>query len=61
MEQLLSEELACNPEEICDFELQVCDTQPSVIGGALKEFIFSGRLDNLCSSVASLKVKRNNM
>lgn len=60
MEQLLSEELACNPEEICDFELQVCDTQPSVIGGALKEFIFSGRLDNLCSSFCSLKVKRRN-
>ena len=49
------------PEEICDFELNVCDTQPSVIGGALKEFIFSGRLDNLCMSFCSLKVYRGNL
>jgi aspartyl aminopeptidase len=54
MVQILSDELACKPEEIVDFDLQVCDTQPSIIGGALKEF--SGRLDNLCSSFCSLKV-----
>ncbi|KAH7424328.1 hypothetical protein KP509_11G002600 [Ceratopteris richardii] len=53
--QLLAEELKCEPEEICDFELQLCDTQPSLIGGAFKEFIFSGRLDNLCMSFCSLK------
>lgn len=53
--QILSDELACKPEEIVDFDLQVCDTQPSIIGGALKEFVFSGRLDNLCSSFCSLK------
>ncbi|MCO5608150.1 hypothetical protein L7F22_062356 [Adiantum nelumboides] len=53
--QLLAQELECQPEEICDFELQLCDTQPSLIGGALKEFIFSGRLDNLCMSFCSLK------
>ncbi|KAH9535186.1 hypothetical protein CY35_17G040000 [Sphagnum magellanicum] len=53
--QLLAQELDCKPGDICDFELQVCDTQPSVVGGALKEFIFSGRLDNLCMSFCSLK------
>ncbi|KAI5059623.1 hypothetical protein GOP47_0025942 [Adiantum capillus-veneris] len=53
--QLLAQELECQPGEICDFELQLCDTQPSLIGGALKEFIFSGRLDNLCMSFCSLK------
>lgn len=53
--QLLANELACKPDEIVDFDIQVCDTQPSIIGGALKEFIFSGRLDNLCSSFCSLK------
>ncbi|XP_047309662.1 probable aspartyl aminopeptidase [Impatiens glandulifera] len=53
--QLLSEQIGCEPGDICDFELQACDTQPSVIAGAAKEFIFSGRLDNLCMSFCSLK------
>ncbi|OVA15401.1 Peptidase M18 [Macleaya cordata] len=53
--QLLASEVGCKPEDICDFELQLCDTQPSIVGGALKEFIFSGRLDNLCMSFCSLK------
>lgn len=53
--QLLASKLGCQPNEICDFELQVCDTQPSVIAGAAKEFVFSGRLDNLCMSFCSLK------
>ncbi|KAL3654953.1 hypothetical protein CASFOL_000739 [Castilleja foliolosa] len=53
--QLIAAQLGCKPDEICDFELQACDTQKSVIGGALKEFIFSGRLDNLCMSFCSLK------
>ncbi|EFJ35552.1 hypothetical protein SELMODRAFT_80579 [Selaginella moellendorffii] len=53
--QILSSELGCESDDICDFELQVCDTQPSSIGGALKEFVFSGRLDNLCMSFCSLK------
>jgi len=47
---LLAEEIGCAPDEIEDFELCVCDTQPSVKGGALDEFVFSGRLDNLCSA-----------
>eukprot|EP00640_Fibrocapsa_japonica_P001596 CAMPEP_0113937808 /NCGR_PEP_ID=MMETSP1339-20121228/4343_1 /TAXON_ID=94617 /ORGANISM="Fibrocapsa japonica" /LENGTH=491 /DNA_ID=CAMNT_0000940713 /DNA_START=60 /DNA_END=1535 /DNA_ORIENTATION=- /assembly_acc=CAM_ASM_000762 len=52
---LLATELGCAPEDIMDFELQVCDCQPSAIGGALEEFVFSGRLDNLCSSFQSLR------
>jgi aspartyl aminopeptidase len=44
------------PEALVDFELQLCDTQPSVIGGALNEFVISGRLDNLCSSYQALRV-----
>lgn len=40
----------CEPGDVEDFELQLCDTQPSCVGGACSEFVFSGRLDNLCSS-----------
>lgn len=53
--KLLATSLGCEIDDICDFELQACDTQPSAIAGALKEFIFSGRLDNLCMSFCSLK------
>ena len=53
---MIANQIGCNVDDICDFELQACDTQPSVIAGAAKEFIFSGRLDNLCSSFCSLKV-----
>ncbi|KAF4353816.1 hypothetical protein F8388_009975 [Cannabis sativa] len=53
--KLLASQLGCKPDDICDFELQACDTQPSIIAGATKEFIFSGRLDNLCMSFCSLK------
>lgn len=45
--KLLAEELKCKPEDILTFDLQLCDTQPSTIGGACREFIHSGRLDNL--------------
>lgn len=38
-----------------DFELNVCDTQPGVIGGANNEFVFVGRLDNLSSSYAAVR------
>lgn len=53
--QLLADQAGCEPGDICDFELQACDTQPSLIGGAMKEFVFSGRLDNLCMSFCSLQ------
>lgn len=44
--QLITQSLGCSVDEIVDIELQVIDTQPAAIGGALDEFIFSGRLDN---------------
>ncbi|KAK8690829.1 hypothetical protein V6N13_074355 [Hibiscus sabdariffa] len=53
--QIIANKLGCQPDQICDFELQACDTQPSIVAGAAKEFIFSGRLDNLCMSFCSLK------
>ncbi|XP_050376106.1 probable aspartyl aminopeptidase [Argentina anserina] len=53
--QLLADKLGCEPGHISDFELQACDTQPSLVAGAAKEFVFSGRLDNLCMSFCSLK------
>ncbi|KAK6924707.1 Peptidase M18 [Dillenia turbinata] len=53
--QLLATEAGCQPDDICDFELQACDTQPSIVAGIMKEFVFSGRLDNLCMSFCSLK------
>lgn len=59
--QVLATELDCQPEDIVTFELDVVDTQPSAIGGALNEFIFSARLDNLCSSFCSLKVSRRTL
>ncbi|XP_042500899.1 probable aspartyl aminopeptidase [Macadamia integrifolia] len=54
--ELLAAQAGCEPDEICDFELQLCDTQPSTTAGSMKEFIFSGRLDNLCMSFCSLKL-----
>ncbi|XVE56617.1 hypothetical protein DITRI_Ditri04bG0025300 [Diplodiscus trichospermus] len=53
--QMIANKLGCQPDQICDFELQACDTQPSIVAGATKEFVFSGRLDNLCMSFCSLK------
>ncbi|CAM9639354.1 unnamed protein product, partial [Heterosigma akashiwo] len=52
---LLAEELGCDAGDIEDFELAVCDTQPSATGGAFDEFVFSGRLDNLCSSFQAIR------
>ncbi|KAL8286792.1 hypothetical protein RQP46_004320 [Phenoliferia psychrophenolica] len=43
------------PSQIHDFELSLFDTQLSTVGGALNEFIFSPRLDNLFSSFAAVE------
>ncbi|CAA3005191.1 probable aspartyl aminopeptidase [Olea europaea subsp. europaea] len=53
--EILSDELGCKAENIVSVELNVCDTQPSCLGGANNEFIFSGRLDNLASSFCALR------
>ncbi|KAG0457858.1 hypothetical protein HPP92_022720 [Vanilla planifolia] len=53
--KILSEELGCTKNEIVGIELNVCDTQPSCLGGGKNEFIFSGRLDNLASSYCALR------
>ena len=53
--QLLCDKLGVKPEEIVDFELQLCDVQPGTIGGAAREFVYCGRLDNLASSYCSLE------
>ncbi|CAN0395259.1 unnamed protein product, partial [Laminaria digitata] len=53
--EMVAEELGCDAGDVEDFELQLCDTQPSCIGGARSEFVLSGRLDNLCSSWQSLR------
>lgn len=38
-----------------DFELNVCDTQLGVVGGANDEFLFVGRLDNLSSTYLAVR------
>lgn len=48
--QLIAKELSVEIDQICDFELCLFDTQGANVGGALEEFIFSPRLDNLCCS-----------
>ncbi|CAK7325248.1 unnamed protein product [Dovyalis caffra] len=53
--QVLSDELSCSIDDIVTIELNVCDTQPSCLGGGNNEFIFSGRLDNLASSYCALR------
>jgi|TARA_B110000208_G_scaffold117818_1_gene144310 aspartyl aminopeptidase len=52
---VLAEELECEASAIVDLELQLCDTQPSSIGGMNREFIHSGRLDNLCCAYLAIE------
>ncbi|CAO3676265.1 unnamed protein product [Umbelopsis vinacea] len=57
--KLLAGELSVKPAQIRDFELALYDTQPSAIGGAFNEFVFSPRLDNLEMSYCSIKALVN--
>lgn len=52
--RLVAEAAGVSSKDIVDVEMQLIDLQPATIGGACKELIFGGRLDNLCSSYQSL-------
>lgn len=52
---VLAKELAVDPAAIVDVDLCVADTQPGAIGGALEEFVFAPRLDNLASCFSAMK------
>lgn len=54
--KLLCETLEVLPNQLRDFELCLADTQPATIGGALEEFIFSPRLDNLLNAYCACQV-----
>jgi len=53
--EAVAKELKVNVADIQTFDLNLCDVQPGTIGGALDEWIFSPRLDNLCMSFCSLQ------
>lgn len=53
--RMVAAELGVKPSSIEDLEMQLIDCQPSALGGATNEFIYSGRLDNLCSAYQSLR------
>lgn len=45
--------------QIEDFDLSFFDVQPSTIGGAMNEFIFSARIDNLYSTYCAIRAAAN--
>ncbi|XP_064396938.1 aspartyl aminopeptidase-like isoform X2 [Halichondria panicea] len=55
LQWLLSNQLNCKPDDILDFELFLADHQPATLGGALKEFIFAPRIDNLMNCYTGLQ------
>jgi len=53
--ECLAREAGCAAEDIADMELQLCDTVPGALGGLNEEFVFCGRLDNLCMSYLAIE------
>ncbi len=53
-DQLEADGVAAKPEQIMGWDLCLCDTQPSAIGGLERELIFAPRLDNLASCYSAL-------
>ncbi|MCF7800492.1 MAG: M18 family aminopeptidase [Candidatus Marinimicrobia bacterium] len=51
---IISEELQVQPENIVSWELELIDLQPGQLGGLKDDFIFSGRIDNLAMCHAQL-------
>ena len=49
LKKMVARELKCKPADIMGLELSLYDTQLGALAGAEREFIFSGRLDNLAS------------
>ena len=52
---MLAAELACEVAEIMDFELTLCDTQPSQIWGLERELLSAPRLDNQMHCFTALR------
>jgi aspartyl aminopeptidase len=57
---LISKTLNLSKSEITDFDLVLYDTQPSCLLGIDDEFVSSGRLDNLGTSLVSVHALINN-
>ena len=51
---ILARELDCKPEDILDYDLHLFELEPAQLVGGAKEFISSGRLDNLAMIHAGL-------
>ena len=53
--KLLAAELNCTPSAILDFELSLCDMQPSAVWGVHDEFLSAPRLDNQMHCYTALR------
>jgi aspartyl aminopeptidase len=53
--QAIATKLKVDVTEICDFELNLYDTQPATLGGISKEFLYSARLDNLATVFCAIE------
>ena len=49
LKKIVARELKCKPTDIMGLDLSLYDTQLGALAGPEREFIFSGRLDNLAS------------